>query len=322
VTVRSAQFFLTCGLGLCLCQIAMALPLDFPGNARLDLEIVTPIGRYPVPTGPWSEGYLPTTDHDGELTEQVWRIDAASLTTLQLITPLRENLEAEGFAILFECETEACGGFDFRTATVVLPPPEMFVGLSDFRFLSAMRGDEALTLLVSRTNEAGYVQVIRIGPPMTGGSIATSDAPSVRAPTFQVEGPDMVQAGMPGDFGTALDTYGRVVLSDLAFPSGSAQLAPGDFASLQQLADYLAANPSRRVALVGHTDSQGTLEANIALSKRRAGSVVERLTADYDVPRQQLEAEGMGYLSPIATNLTEEGREANRRVEVIVTSTE
>jgi len=39
------------------------------------------------------------------------------------------------------------------------------------------------------------------------------------------------------------------------------------------------------------------------------------------VPRSQLDAQGMGYLSPIANNLTQEGRDANRRVEVIVTST-
>ena len=44
--------------------------------------------------------------------------------------------------------------------------------------------------------------------------------------------------------------------------------------------------------------------------------------SDYGVPRRQLEAEGMGYLAPIASNLTEDGREANRRVEVIVTSTD
>jgi OOP family OmpA-OmpF porin len=76
------------------------------------------------------------------------------------------------------------------------------------------------------------------------------------------------------------------------------------------------------VALVGHTDSSGTLGGNIALSKQRAGSVLERLVSDYGANRRQLEAEGMGYLSPIANNLTETGREANRRVEVIITSSE
>ncbi len=327
MTGRRRSGLAWCVVVLVLCLrggAGMALTLNFPGNARLDREIVTPLGRYALPTAPMAEGFLPTTDADGEMTEQAWHIDAAALTTLQLLTPLRQQLELDGFDILFECETETCGGFDFRRATKVMPPPEMHVDLGDFRFLSAMQGDEVISLLVSRTSAAGYVQVIRVGPPVAEGTLTTSDAPPVRSNVGTDGGvaPDGATTALPSDFATALDTNGRVVLSDLDFPSGSAQLAPGDFASLQMLADYLSANPTRTVALVGHTDSQGSLDGNIALSKRRAGSVLERLVSDYEIPRQQLEAEGMGYLSPIASNLTDAGREANRRVEVIVTSTE
>ncbi|MDP5359491.1 MAG: OmpA family protein, partial [Paracoccaceae bacterium] len=95
-----------------------------------------------------------------------------------------------------------------------------------------------------------------------------------------------------------------------------------DYGSLRDLADYLLLHPDRTVALVGHTDSAGSLATNIALSKRRAGSVLERLVTVYGVARRQLEAEGMGYLAPVSSNLTEAGREANRRVEVIITSTQ
>jgi outer membrane protein OmpA-like peptidoglycan-associated protein len=64
------------------------------------------------------------------------------------------------------------------------------------------------------------------------------------------------------------------------------------------------------------------LNGNIALSKKRAEAVLETLVSDFNVPRAQMDAQGMGYLSPIASNLTAQGREANRRVEVIVTSTQ
>jgi outer membrane protein OmpA-like peptidoglycan-associated protein len=70
--------------------------------------------------------------------------------------------------------------------------------------------------------------------------------------------------------------------------------------------------------LVGHTDSVGGLSGNIALSKRRAQSVRQRLIDTHGVDPSRLDAEGMGYLSPAASHLTPEGREANRRVEVIV----
>ena len=299
---------------------AQAEVLRFPGTASLAREDVSALDSYEMPVGIWAEGQVPIEVVEGQRVTQAWRIAAPSLTTLQLLRPLREQLRNDGFDILFECQTEACGGFDFRFALDVLPPPQMRVNIGDFRFLSAARdvalGREFVTLLVSRTAQAGFVQVTQITP-------ATDATP---APLTSVD-PAIVTPGVepaPGDAPIAaqLDTVGRAVLGDLAFVTGAAQLGEGDFASLQALADYLARYPDRQVALVGHTDSTGSLDANIALSKRRAAAVLERLVGQYGVPRRQLAAEGMGYLAPVASNLTAEGREANRRVEVIVTSTQ
>ncbi|MEX0281245.1 MAG: OmpA family protein, partial [Arenibacterium sp.] len=110
----------------------------------------------------------------------------------------------------------------------------------------------------------------------------------------------------------------RMVLEDLDFGSGAARLREGPFASLSDLASYLQANPAMRVAIVGHTDNVGTLARNIALSKRRAEAVRARLIAAHDIAANRVDAEGMGYLAPLTTNLTLAGREANRRVEVIL----
>lgn len=291
---------------------AQGLELRLPENAALMREVVTEVGHLDLPTGPTIEGWLPAEPREGHVTEQAWRIEAAQLTTLQILAPLRAQLVADGWEVLLDCATEACGGFDFRRAVAVLPPPEMFVNLGDFRWLSAVKGEEAVGLMVSRSDAAGFVQVSRVGPAQAGGTVGAPAAPSLQGTVPVAQ----------GEFGARLEAEGRVVLTDLAFETGSAQLAAGRFASLEALAAYLAANPGRRVALVGHTDSVGSLEANIALSKRRAGSVLERLVADHGAQRGQLAAEGMGYLAPLATNLTPEGREANRRVEVILLSTE
>jgi OOP family OmpA-OmpF porin len=86
------------------------------------------------------------------------------------------------------------------------------------------------------------------------------------------------------------------------------------------LAQFLKANTGLRVALVGHTDAVGSLDSNIALSKARAQSVAQVLIRDYSIPQSQVEAEGMGYLAPVASNLARQGREANRRVEVVLLS--
>jgi OOP family OmpA-OmpF porin len=149
-------------------------------------------------------------------------------------------------------------------------------------------------------------------------------APSGSTPVAGSSGPVLREPSPRslGDFGARLEADGRVILSDLSFDTGSAQLGEGSYSSLRALAEYLEANQGRRVALVGHTDAEGSLDGNITLSRRRAGSVLERLVSDYGTRRAQLDAQGMGYLAPIATNLTAEGREANRRVEVIIVSTE
>ena len=294
---------------------AFAVTLDMPSNAQLTAQEVTSVGSYALPTAPWTQDGLPVLNGTGEVRKQAWRVEATGLTTLQLLGPLQKQLADDGFEIIFTCTDTVCGGFDFRFATDVIPAPDMHVDFGDFRFISAKRtddeGTELVSLLASRSATAGFIQVIRVGE-ASSTPIVNTEAPAARA---------VVNTEI-GDLAQELEATGRFILSDLTFETGSAQLGDATFASLQDLAGYLIANPNRTVALVGHTDSVGSLNGNVALSKRRAGSVLERLVSAFDVPRRQLEAEGVGYLTPIASNLTVEGRDQNRRVEVIITSTE
>ncbi|WP_239495969.1 OmpA family protein [Yoonia maritima] len=313
--MRSFRSGLLAGLAVSVATAVGAETLNFPSNATLQFEEVNALDSYAVPIGIWSDGVMPIENAEGKLTKQAWRIDAQALTTLQLLRPLREQLRNDRYRIIFECQTEACGGFDFRFETVALPPPEMQINIGDFRFLSARRfgddGPEYITLFLSRTAQAGYVQVIHVGS-------ASEDT----LPVSAASGPALRAAEEQGDISlrAQLDDVGRSVLADLSFETGSSRLSDSRFLSLEVLADYLNEFPDRNVALVGHTDASGSLDANIALSKRRAGAVLERLVTEYGVRRAQLAAEGMGYLSPLATNQTEDGREENRRVEVIITS--
>jgi len=70
--------------------------------------------------------------------------------------------------------------------------------------------------------------------------------------------------------------------------------------------------------LVGHTDAVGSLAANMALSEKRATSVMSYMTRDLGVTASQLDAKGIGYLSSVATNDTSFGREENRRVVAVL----
>lgn len=70
--------------------------------------------------------------------------------------------------------------------------------------------------------------------------------------------------------------------------------------------------------MVGHTDDTGDLQANIAVSTRRAEAVRTRLIDAHGVAPDRIEAKGVGYLAPMASNATAQGRSLNRRVEAVL----
>lgn len=292
--------------------------LGLPDGARMVLDQTRPDTGHDLPIGPFA-GFLPTDPREGLVTLRVWQM-AGETQTLRLLDPLRAQIIAAGFTPVFACRDVACGGYDFRFATEVAPPPEMQVDLTDFQFLSAARQDERLSLLVSRAGRTGFVQMIHVAPMLaaTGRPAAQTPAGATgAAPVAPVVAPVASGAGDPS-FGPQLLSVGRVVLADLSFAIGAAKLGPGPFASLEALARFLAENTARRVALVGHTDAVGTLEGNISLSERRAVAVLERLVSQYSVARGQVEARGIGYLAPLMPSTTPEGLDLNRRVEAVL----
>ncbi|MGV6804990.1 MAG: OmpA family protein [Ruegeria sp.] len=279
-----------------------AQELALPASARQVSERISPLDSYALPTGVFTDGGVPTRVVEGKVERTTWRLQAGSSTTLQILDPLRSQLETQGFDITFECEARACGGFDFRFDTEVVPTPDMYVAINDFRFLSATRGSEVLSLLVSRNPPDGYLQMIRVTPEKS------TPAPIVVEETVVSAG------GLLAD----LDRNGHVILGDLRFETGEVALGVGPFGSLTLLAGYLADNPGTRLALVGHTDDTGDLQANIDVSTRRAQAVRTRLVEAHGVSADRVQAQGMGYLSPITSNATPEGRELNRRVEAVL----
>ena len=110
---------------------------------------------------------------------------------------------------------------------------------------------------------------------------------------------------------------GHVVVNGILFDTGKAEVKPESAPALQEVAKMLKANPRLKVYVVGHTDNVGPLAANMDLSKRRAGAVVQELTTRYAVPAAQLDPYGDGPYAPIASNDAEDGRALNRRVELV-----
>jgi OOP family OmpA-OmpF porin len=314
--------------------VAVAIALaPLPALAALTLELPAAVlsektrsevpGSYDLPTGPFSGGSIPIRTVEGAVSQRAMQLDAPGQTTLALLSPLRAQVVEAGFEVILDCEARSCGGFDFRYGTQILPEPDMHVDLADFRFLAAQRGDEAVSILVSRSALSGYVQITLVSPKPADEAMPRDLGPDLPViavrPDAGPGGDDL--AGQDAEIGPALDAFGRAVLADLDFASGAAALTGDDYPSLAAVAAWLEANPDGRVALVGHTDASGSLEANIALSERRAEAVAQVLIDRYGIDAARVAARGVGFLAPRATNQTEEGRQKNRRVEVVVTST-
>ena len=290
---------------------AAALDLSIPRGVETRRE-ASPASTVRLPSSAWSAEIAPPVV-EGAIRKRTLRVGGGAQTTLQLLRPLRTALLESGYVEVFECESLTCGGFDFRFQLDLLGEPEMHVDLGDFRYILMENSDEAaqgarqVSLVVSRDAQAGYVHITEVFPmrlPPEDASLALST----------------LSANASGDLHSDLETRGHAVLDDLDFGSGASELSDATSKSLADLAAWLRANPNVTIAIVGHTDAVGSLAANTALSQRRAESVRSRLRDGYDVDPAQMQADGVGFLAPVASNLTEAGRAENRRVEVILLS--
>lgn len=309
---------------LCGAPLAAFEP-ELPHGARLTGERQSEIDSFDAPIGVFDGTSVPLVTQEGRVLRRAWRIEARELTPLQVILPLRDQLEVAGFDLVFECDASDCGGFDFRFGIEVLPGPNMYVNIARYRYLTARRGDpdapeEVIGVLASVTTETAYVQIISAARDFDRAALLPDTRPAPLAPegrndrgvvaNAQPVGPDALEE--------RLRAQGHVVLEDLDFAPGTSDLGSGPFGSLEALARLLNAQPQLRIALVGHTDTVGDLNANIAVSRARARSVRDRIVSQFSIDGSRLDAEGMGYLAPVASNLTEEGRTANRRVEAVL----
>ncbi|MEO9819398.1 MAG: OmpA family protein [Paracoccaceae bacterium] len=308
-----------------LASSALGLDLTLPRNATETASQNTDPDNYFVPLDVYRDGGLRGTTLEGQVRRSVFRIASPGVTPLQILAPLREQLELSGYDIVLDCADVECGGFDFRFAIETLPAPAMYVNLRGFHFITGIQGDvsmpeNAVTLLVSTASSAAHLQVIQAGELGASPDQFTNETSTdVSVAVAPLEASNSRQAPST-NVQEALTTLGVAQLSGLQFQTGSSNLGDGPFEAIAALAELMTSDPDLRIAVVGHTDNVGSLATNTGLSRARAESVRKRLIDVFNIQPNRIEANGVGYLAPIANNATEEGRNRNRRVEVVLLS--
>jgi outer membrane protein OmpA-like peptidoglycan-associated protein len=174
------------------------------------------------------------------------------------------------------------------------------------RTLIAVTASMVLAACTQMGNPKPPVAVVRPAPPKDPWEAVKAElAPNGSSPGIALTPADdgSLKANMQGD---------------ASFDKGSSAIKAAAQPSLYQLSQTMNRHPELRVRLVGYSDNSGDANFNVALSKNRARSVAEYLTA-HGVEESRITVEGRGAADPVDDNSSAAGRARNRRVEIFLT---
>lgn len=238
---------------------------------------------------------------EGQLLQTTFRLKDASAA--KVVKAVSEYLQQAGYKQLYECDGAACG----PTFTLASPgyrqAPKAFDAAGGQYYRAFIKpgalGDRYVAVQVAQENADAPVHVQL--------DVARVEPRVVSAITINAA--EMAQQ---------LETRGRVALYGLYFETDSAEIKPASRATLAEVAKLMRRKPELRLLVVGHTDSRGSFQYNLKLSRRRAHAVVEALVSNYGIDPERLKPFGVSSAAPRASNDNPIGRSRNRRVELVV----
>jgi outer membrane protein OmpA-like peptidoglycan-associated protein len=234
---------------------------------------------------------------EGRITRIAYRTDPGP-SILEVSRNFETQLAKAGFETLLACDTDECGGIPFAEGVDALPIPAMWIDGFNYRYFAGRKTEAGretyAAVLVSKNNDDIYTQLV--------------------VAVVGVVADKMVDAAA---MAKGLGEKGHIALYGIYFDTDKAVLKPESRPTLDEIAKLLRAQPQLNVVIVGHTDSQGTYDHNMDLSRRRAEAVAQALVSSYQIARTRLRTAGIGFLAPVGSNATDEGRTLNRRVELV-----
>ena len=268
---------------------------------------------------------------EGALTRLVY-LEPENRSPLEVLRNYQEVVTKAGGEVLFECKGEECGGsatlaaaggggdqsltMQFVREKDIADPAfsngncALTSGITDQRYFSGrlpVDGGDAFVAIQTFTIADG-------GNYCNAFNQRTVAMVNIVEPKAREQKMVVVKAD---EMAKSIGTSGKVMLYGIFFDTDKAELKPESDPTLQEIATLLTSNPDLKVVVVGHTDSQGSYDHNIDLSKRRAAAVVAALTKQFKIEGGRLKSAGVGMLAPTASNETDDGRAKNRRVEIV-----
>lgn len=223
----------------------------------------------------------------------------------QVIQNYLQALKKNNFDILYHCSGEKDCGDGMNDYS-----PFVKHSSSDNAWFSCQ--DSSTAIITARLKVASsrnlYLFYCIVGKPWTTISQTVIEEKSIQTGLVTVTADEMKKS---------MQSKGKVAIYGIHFNTNSHQIKPESNKSLNEIAKFLKDNPKLKLYVVGHTDSQGKESSNHQLSQKRGESVVEILTTQHGIATNRLLARGVGALVPVSTNQATEGRQLNRRVELV-----
>ena len=289
------------------------------GYAQLSFEQAV----FPLTSEVRDKKFVKSETVEGRITRLAY-LAPAGATVLEVHRNYQDALAKAGFVKKFACDRDDCNRSSRIQAPFIdyastMKQVKSYGGYSDIGFL-VLNTDSDLHYTWGTLRSGGrdvYVGVFT-------SKLAASDSSPLnnRAGTFiEIVEPRAMETGKvsvdAGAMQKGLAAEGKVAIYGVYFDTGKADVKPESKPQLDEMAKLLTTDKTLRVVIVGHTDNQGTIDGNVALSQKRAESIVAALVKDYRIDGRRLLAKGVASFAPVASNDAEEGRAKNRRVELV-----
>lgn len=309
---RKLKIFVSIFLYLFVLQFVVAQKSDAEGS--MDHPLLTRFNQsyiydyeetsfdvYTIVTGGMEDSKFSSTQEvEGRIYRIFYSLPTDAGSSYEIYSNYMNALKSHGATILFSCKNVGeCGKYFW----------DELRGVDKKLLLPAYYGEE-MAYIAAKFSKDGKGYYLTVIPGYGLGE------QGYHITVVEVQEMDQ-QINLEGIEKAMLD-QGKVSLYGILFDTGSDKLKESSFTEVDLIAQYLKKNKDKKVYVVGHTDNTGSYQNNMELSERRAAALNKVLVSKYGISENRLTAAGVGPLSPESKNTTDEGRQKNRRVEIVL----